>query len=86
MHSDTSDDESSPRDKLQKSTKGPSDFCIKNISQADFGRKEIEMAEQGTPIPTAFKPQFMQKLQYNSKMNVTAHLKSLYREMHKRRI
>uniref|UniRef100_A0A3P8RDR5 S-adenosyl-L-homocysteine hydrolase NAD binding domain-containing protein n=2 Tax=Astatotilapia calliptera TaxID=8154 RepID=A0A3P8RDR5_ASTCA len=49
VHSDTSDDESSPRDKLQKSTKGPSDFCIKNISQADFGRKEIEMAEQEMP-------------------------------------
>uniref|UniRef100_A0A669CRG6 adenosylhomocysteinase n=1 Tax=Oreochromis niloticus TaxID=8128 RepID=A0A669CRG6_ORENI len=49
VHSDTSDDESSPRDKLQKSTKGPSDFCIKNISQADFGRKEIEMAGREMP-------------------------------------
>ncbi|XP_030588429.1 S-adenosylhomocysteine hydrolase-like protein 1 isoform X3 [Archocentrus centrarchus] len=49
VHSDSSEDESSPRDKHQKSAKGLSDFCIKNINQADFGRKEIEMAEQEMP-------------------------------------
>lgn len=47
MCSDSSEDESSPRDKLQKTSKGLSDFCIKNIKQADFGRKEIQIAEQG---------------------------------------
>ena len=45
--SDSSEDESSPRDKAQKTSKGFSDFCIKNIKQADFGRREIEIAQQG---------------------------------------
>ncbi|XP_075998512.1 S-adenosylhomocysteine hydrolase-like protein 1 isoform X2 [Genypterus blacodes] len=45
-YSDGSEDESSPRDKLQKNSKGLSDFCIKNIKQADFGRREIEIAQQ----------------------------------------
>lgn len=45
--SDSSEDESSPRDKLQKTSKGLSDFCIKNIKQAEFGRREIEIAQQG---------------------------------------
>lgn len=49
VQSDSSEDESSPRDKHQKTAKGLSDFCIKNINQADFGRKEIEMAEQEMP-------------------------------------
>ncbi|XP_076589059.1 S-adenosylhomocysteine hydrolase-like protein 1 [Chaetodon auriga] len=47
--SDSSEDESSPRDKLQKTSEGLSDFCIKNIKQADFGRKEIDIAEQEMP-------------------------------------
>ncbi|XP_070686430.1 S-adenosylhomocysteine hydrolase-like protein 1 isoform X2 [Pempheris klunzingeri] len=45
----TPEDESSPRDKLQTTSKGLSDFCIKNIKQADFGRREIEIAEQEMP-------------------------------------
>ncbi|KAF2984794.1 hypothetical protein EK904_014800, partial [Melospiza melodia maxima] len=45
---DSSDDETSPRDKQQKNSKGSSDFCVKNIKQAEFGRREIEIAEQGT--------------------------------------
>ncbi|XP_071960027.1 S-adenosylhomocysteine hydrolase-like protein 1 isoform X2 [Antedon mediterranea] len=45
----SSDDESSPRDKPQKNSKGFSDFCVKNISQASFGRREIEIAEQEMP-------------------------------------
>ncbi|XP_048113832.1 S-adenosylhomocysteine hydrolase-like protein 1 isoform X2 [Alosa alosa] len=44
--SDSSEDEGTPRDKVQKNSKGSSDFCIKNIKQADFGRREIEIAEQ----------------------------------------
>lgn len=48
-YTDSSDDETSPRDKQQKNSKGNGDFCIKNIKQADFGRREIEIAEQGKP-------------------------------------
>ncbi|KAE8623537.1 hypothetical protein XENTR_v10005645 [Xenopus tropicalis] len=44
--SDSSDDETSPRDKQQITSKGSADFCVKNIKQADFGRREIEIAEQ----------------------------------------
>lgn len=43
----SSEDELSPQNKEQKNSKGFSDFCIKNIKQADFGRKEIEIAQQG---------------------------------------
>lgn len=48
-YTDSSDDETSPRDKQQKNSKGNGDFCIKNLKQADFGRREIEIAEQGEP-------------------------------------
>ncbi|XP_050030819.1 S-adenosylhomocysteine hydrolase-like protein 1 isoform X2 [Dermacentor andersoni] len=49
--SDTSSDDEgvSPREKVQKNSKGFSDFCVKNISQAAFGRREIEIAEQEMP-------------------------------------
>ncbi|XP_061578080.1 S-adenosylhomocysteine hydrolase-like protein 1 isoform X2 [Cololabis saira] len=47
--SDTAKDESSPRNKQQKSSKGFTDFCIKNINRAEFGRREIEMAQQDMP-------------------------------------
>lgn len=45
----SSEDETgtSPRDKVQRTSKGFTDFCVKNITQAPYGRKEIEMAEQG---------------------------------------
>lgn len=46
-YTDSSDDETSPRDKAQVNTHGSSDFCVKNIKQAEFGRREIEIAEQG---------------------------------------
>ena len=49
-YTDSSDDETSPRDKQQKNSKGSSDFCVKNIKQAEFGRREIEIAEQGKEI------------------------------------
>ncbi|MBN3303117.1 SAHH3 Adenosylhomocysteinase, partial [Amia calva] len=45
-YTDSSDDETSPRDKVQSNSKGGSDFCVKNIKQAEFGRREIEIAEQ----------------------------------------
>ncbi|KAF3854673.1 hypothetical protein F7725_022728 [Dissostichus mawsoni] len=47
--SESSEDESSPRDKPQATSKGLSDFCIKNIQQAEFGRREIMIAEQEMP-------------------------------------
>jgi len=37
----------SPRNRPQVNSKGFSDFCVKNLTQAAYGRKEIEMAEQG---------------------------------------
>lgn len=46
-YTDSSDDETSPREKSQVNSKGSSDFCVKNIKQAEFGRREIEIAEQG---------------------------------------
>lgn len=50
-YTDTSSDEEgvSPREKVQKNSKGFSEFCVKNISQAAFGRREIEIAEQEMP-------------------------------------
>uniref|UniRef100_A0A4W5M1H0 Adenosylhomocysteinase-like 1 n=1 Tax=Hucho hucho TaxID=62062 RepID=A0A4W5M1H0_9TELE len=42
----SSDDETSPREKAQANSKGSSDFCVKNVKQAEFGRREIEIAEQ----------------------------------------
>ncbi|XP_024138527.1 S-adenosylhomocysteine hydrolase-like protein 1 isoform X3 [Oryzias melastigma] len=46
VSNESSEDELSPQNKQQKNSKGFSDFCIKNIKQADFGRKEIEIAQQ----------------------------------------
>ncbi|XP_043944767.1 adenosylhomocysteinase 3 isoform X2 [Protopterus annectens] len=54
-YTDSSDDETSPRDKLQKNSKGNSDFCVKNIKQAEFGRREIEIAEQEMPALMALR-------------------------------
>ncbi|XP_047499946.1 adenosylhomocysteinase-like 1 isoform X7 [Penaeus chinensis] len=47
--SSSDEDEQSPREKSQKTSKGSTDFCVKNISQAAFGRREIEIAEQEMP-------------------------------------
>ncbi|XP_037538733.1 S-adenosylhomocysteine hydrolase-like protein 1 [Nematolebias whitei] len=47
--SESSEEGVSPLDKLQSSSTGLSDFCIKNIKKADFGRKEIEIAQQEMP-------------------------------------
>uniref|UniRef100_H2Z7J0 S-adenosyl-L-homocysteine hydrolase NAD binding domain-containing protein n=1 Tax=Ciona savignyi TaxID=51511 RepID=H2Z7J0_CIOSA len=43
------EDDVSPREKLQTNSKNFSDFCIRNIKHADFGRREIEIAEQEMP-------------------------------------
>jgi len=49
-YSSSDEDESSPRHKSsQTNSQGFSDFCIRNIRHADFGRREIEIAEQEMP-------------------------------------
>lgn len=42
-------DDVTPREKYQKNTKENADFCVRNISQHSFGRREIEIAEQEMP-------------------------------------
>lgn len=37
----------SPREKTQQNSKGNTDFCVRSINQHAFGRREIEIAEQG---------------------------------------
>lgn len=39
----------SPRKKVQKTESGFTDFCVRNINQHAFGRREIEIAEQEMP-------------------------------------
>ena len=39
----------SPREKIQKNSKGESDFCVRKIEQHTYGRREIEIAEQEMP-------------------------------------
>merc|ERR1719288_502548 len=43
------EDDESPREKLQKSSKGFKDFCVRRIEQHSYGRREIEIAEQEMP-------------------------------------
>lgn len=45
--SSSEDDDISPREKAQQNTKGGIDFCVRSINQHGFGRREIEIAEQG---------------------------------------
>ena len=47
--SSSDEDELSPREKLQKNSKGFKDFCVRRIEQASYGRREIEIAEQEMP-------------------------------------
>ncbi|VEN60838.1 unnamed protein product [Callosobruchus maculatus] len=47
--SSSDDDDISPREKTQKNSSGFSDFCVRNINQHAFGRREIEIAEQEMP-------------------------------------
>lgn len=39
----------SPREREQRNSKGFSDFCVRDISECIFGRKEIEIAESEMP-------------------------------------
>lgn len=45
--SSSDEDDVSPREKSQKNSKGSNDFCVRNIDLHAFGRREIEIAEQG---------------------------------------
>lgn len=45
--SSSDEDDVSPREKVQKNSSGSSDFCVRNINQHAFGRREIDIAEQG---------------------------------------
>ena len=47
--SDEEDGGINPREKEQVSSSGHKDFCVRNIKLADFGRREIEIAEQEMP-------------------------------------
>ncbi|XP_063994938.1 adenosylhomocysteinase-like 1 isoform X3 [Diachasmimorpha longicaudata] len=47
--SSSDEDDVSPREKIQKTDKGFTDFCVRNIGQHAFGRREIEIAEQEMP-------------------------------------
>uniref|UniRef100_A0A5S6R078 AdoHcyase_NAD domain-containing protein n=1 Tax=Trichuris muris TaxID=70415 RepID=A0A5S6R078_TRIMR len=51
--SSESEEEPSPRDKALVRPCGFSDFCIRTLHSADYGAKEIEIAEQGSPGLTA---------------------------------
>lgn len=42
----STEDDIPPREKVQSNSKGFSDFCVRNINQHAFGRREIEIAEQ----------------------------------------
>lgn len=45
--SSSEEDDVSPREKVQKNSKEGADFCVRSINQHGFGRREIEIAEQG---------------------------------------
>jgi len=47
--SSSDEEEVSPREKVQQNSRGFSDFCVRNINQAAYGRKEIDIAEQEMP-------------------------------------
>jgi len=45
--SSSEEDDVSPREKNQRNSKNSTDFCVRNIGVHAFGRREIEIAEQG---------------------------------------
>jgi len=47
--SSSDEEDGSPRENVQKNSKGSTDFCIKRLSQHNYGRREIEIAEQEMP-------------------------------------
>jgi len=47
--SSSDEDETTPRERIQKNSKGFNEFCVRRIEQASYGRREIEIAEQEMP-------------------------------------
>jgi adenosylhomocysteinase len=47
--SSSDEDATSPKEKVQKNSKGESDFSVRRIEQHTYGRREIEIAEQEMP-------------------------------------
>ncbi len=52
---DDQDDSCTVRNRVQVNSQGFSDFCVRKISRAEFGRREIEIAEQEMPGRLTFK-------------------------------
>ena len=46
---DDQDDSCSVRNRVQLNSSGFTDFCVRKIARAEFGRREIEIAEQEMP-------------------------------------
>ena len=65
LGSSSDEDGVSPREKIQKNSKGESDFCVRKIEQHTYGRREIEIAEQEMPGIMA--------LRNKAKVNTTTH-------------
>ncbi|XP_060859138.1 adenosylhomocysteinase-like 1 isoform X3 [Metopolophium dirhodum] len=55
-----SEDDTPVRSKIQQNSSGFSDFCIKDIRLKDFGRREIEFAEQEMPGLMSLRKQVME--------------------------
>lgn len=53
--SSSDEEDTNPKDKVQRNSKGSTDFCVRNIDHAAFGRREIEIAEQEMPGLMALK-------------------------------
>lgn len=66
--SSSEEDDISPREKIQKNSKEGSDFCVRSINQHGFGRREIEIAEQGKLLNTSLK--FVNKILYTCNKHV----------------
>merc|ERR1719414_2791285 len=47
--SSSDEDGTTPRERIQKNSKGFNEFCVRRIEQASYGRREIEIAEQEMP-------------------------------------
>ncbi len=46
---DSEDDLPHPRERAHVNSNGFTDFCVKNLSNADFGRREIQLAQSEMP-------------------------------------
>ena len=50
LGSSSEEDDVSPREVIQKNSAGSSDFCVRKIVQHNYGRREIEVVEDGMEI------------------------------------